>query len=54
MGLTSITIGDAVLADNPDIDLIICSDSTALPGQLQIAENKGLTKDDVKFIDIYP
>lgn len=43
----SVTIGEAVLADNPDIDLIICNDSTALPGQLQAAENKGLTKDDV-------
>ena len=43
----SVTIGEAVLADTPDIDLIICNDSTALPGQLQAAENKGLTKDDV-------
>ena len=43
----SVTIGEAVLADNPDIDLIICNDSTALPGQLQAAENKGLTKEDV-------
>lgn len=43
----SVTIGEAVLADNPDIDLIICNDSTALPGQLQAAENKGLTKADV-------
>ena len=43
----SVTIGEAVLADNPDIDLIICNDSTALPGQLQAAENKGLNKDDV-------
>ncbi len=43
----SVTIGEAVLADNPDIDLIICNDSTALPGQLQAAENKDLTKDDV-------
>jgi AI-2 transport system substrate-binding protein len=43
----SITVGEAVLDAHPDIDLIICNDSTALPGQLQAAENKGLTKDDV-------
>lgn len=43
----SITVGEAVLAAHPDIDLIICNDSTALPGQLQAAENKGLTKSDV-------
>lgn len=43
----AITVGEAVLDANPDIDLIICNDSTALPGQLQAAENKGLTKDDV-------
>ena len=43
----SISIGEAVLDAHPDIDLIICNDSTALPGQLQAAENKGLTKDDV-------
>ncbi|WP_293846789.1 substrate-binding domain-containing protein [uncultured Parolsenella sp.] len=37
----AITTGEAVLDAYPDIDLIICNDSTALPGQLQAAENKG-------------
>ena len=37
----AISIGEAVLAAYPNIDLIICNDSTALPGQLQAAENKG-------------
>lgn len=37
----AITIGEAVLDAFPEIDLIICNDSTALPGQLQAAENKG-------------
>ncbi len=37
----AITIGEAILDAYPDIDLIICNDSTALPGQLQAAENKG-------------
>ena len=37
----AITTGEAVLDAFPDIDLIICNDSTALPGQLQAAENKG-------------
>ncbi len=36
----AITTGEAVLDAFPDIDLIICNDSTALPGQLQAAENK--------------
>jgi AI-2 transport system substrate-binding protein len=43
----SITVGEGVLDANPDIDLIICNDSTALPGQLQAAENKGYDKDSV-------
>ena len=43
----AITVGEAVLDAHPDIDLIICNDSTALPGQLQAAENKGLNKEVV-------
>ena len=43
----AITTGEAILDAYPDIDLIICNDSTALPGQLQAAENRGLTQDDI-------
>ncbi len=43
----AITIGEAVLDAYPDIDLIICNDSTALPGQLQAAENKGYNEDTI-------
>ncbi len=43
----SVTIGESILEAYPDIDLIICNDSTALPGQSQAAQNKGLTKDDI-------
>lgn len=43
----AITVGEAILDAHSDIDLIICNDSTALPGQLQAAENKGLSKKDV-------
>lgn len=43
----AITVGEAVLSAHPDIDLIICNDSTALPGQLQAAENQGYTKADI-------
>lgn len=43
----AITVGEAVLTAHPDIDGIICNDSTALPGQCQAAQNLGLTKDDV-------
>ncbi len=44
---TCVTVGTAVLEDHPDIDLIICPDSTALPGQLDAAMQRGLDKDDV-------
>ncbi len=43
----AITIGEAVLEAHPDIDVIICNDSTALPGQLQAAENKGYNQDTI-------
>lgn len=43
----AITVGEAVLSANKDIDLVIANDSTALPGQLQAAQNNGLTKDDI-------
>jgi AI-2 transport system substrate-binding protein len=43
----AITVGEAVLSAYPDIDLVICNDSTALPGQLQAAENMGYNKDKV-------
>ena len=43
----AITVGEAVLSAHPDIDLIICNDSTALPGQLQAAENQSYTKDSI-------
>jgi AI-2 transport system substrate-binding protein len=43
----AITVGEAVLSAHPDIDLIICNDSTALPGQLQAAENQGYNQDNI-------
>lgn len=43
----AVSTGAAILDAYSDIDLIICNDSTALPGQLKAAQNKGLTKDDV-------
>lgn len=43
----AITVGESILAAHADIDLIICNDSTALPGQLQALQNNGLTQDDV-------
>lgn len=38
----AITVGESVLTAHPDIDGIICNDSTALPGQAQAAQNLGL------------
>ena len=43
----SVSIGESILEAYPDIDLIICNDSTALPGQCQAAQNKGLTAKDI-------
>ena len=43
----SISVGESIFAEHPDIDLIICNDSTALPGQAQAAQNLGLTAEDV-------
>ncbi|NLC89557.1 MAG: substrate-binding domain-containing protein [Clostridiaceae bacterium] len=43
----AVSIGASVLEANKDLDLIICNDSTALPGQCKAAQNAGLTKDDI-------
>lgn len=43
----AIDVGQAILSAHKDIDLIICNDSTALPGTLQAAQNKKLTKNDI-------
>ena len=43
----AISIGESILTDHSDIDLIICNDSTALPGQAQAAKNLGLSAKDV-------
>ena len=43
----ALTVGEAVLSAHKDIDLIICNDSTALPGQCQAAQNLGLNQKNV-------
>ncbi|MDR3077772.1 MAG: substrate-binding domain-containing protein, partial [Planctomycetota bacterium] len=43
----ALRVGEDILANHQDIDLIICNDSTALPGQCQAAENMNLGKNDV-------
>ncbi|PKM72027.1 MAG: hypothetical protein CVU91_11085 [Firmicutes bacterium HGW-Firmicutes-16] len=43
----SVSVGESILEAYSDIDLIICNDSTALPGQCQAAQNKGLTAEDI-------
>ncbi len=44
---TSVSVGESIFEAYPDVDLIICNDSTALPGQCGAAQNKGLTAADV-------
>lgn len=43
----AVSVGASILEAHKDIDLIICNDSTALPGQCKAAQNAGLTKNDV-------
>ncbi|MBR0598709.1 autoinducer 2 ABC transporter substrate-binding protein LsrB [Sinanaerobacter chloroacetimidivorans] len=43
----AVSVGESILKTYPDIDAIICNDSTALPGQAQAAENLGLSGKDV-------
>jgi AI-2 transport system substrate-binding protein len=43
----AVAVGEALLEEHPDVDLIICNDSTSLPGQAQAAQNQGLTAQDV-------
>ena len=43
----AISVGESILSAHSDIDLIICNDSTALPGQAQAAQNKGKTAKDI-------
>ncbi len=39
--------GEFIFSEHPDIDLILCNDSTALPGQCQAAENFDKNAQDV-------
>jgi AI-2 transport system substrate-binding protein len=50
----AITTGESILKANANIDLIICNDSTALPGQLQAAQNLGYDKNKVTITGFAP
>jgi len=50
----ALSVGQAILQSNSDIDLIICNDSTALPGQLQAAQNLGRNKSNVTITGFAP
>jgi len=50
----ALSVGQAILQSNSDIDLIICNDSTALPGQLQAAQNLGRNKNNVTITGFAP
>ena len=43
----AVAVGESILTEHPDIDLIICNDSTSLPGQAQALKNRGLFAKDV-------
>ena len=50
----AVSVGQTILTEHPDIDLIICNDSTALPGQCKAAENKGKTAKDITITGFCP
>lgn len=50
----AVAVGESIFAAHPDIDLIICNDSTALPGQAQAAQNRGLSSSDVTITGFAP
>ena len=50
----SVSVGESIFEAYPDVDLIICNDSTALPGQCGAAQNKGLTAADVTITGFCP
>jgi AI-2 transport system substrate-binding protein len=43
----ALEVGAQILEEHPNIDLIICNDSTSLPGQLQVLKDKHLDKNNV-------
>ena len=43
----AVVVGELIFKEHPDIDLIICNDSTSLPGQAQAAQNLGHSAKDV-------
>ncbi|MDR0622149.1 MAG: substrate-binding domain-containing protein [Deltaproteobacteria bacterium] len=43
----ALAVGKAILAEHPDIDAIICNDSTSLPGQAEALKELGLSAKDV-------
>jgi AI-2 transport system substrate-binding protein len=43
----ALSVGTEIFKKHPDIDLVICNDSTSLPGQAAAAQNLGLSADDV-------
>jgi len=50
----AISIGESIITAHPDIDVIICNDSTALPGQCQAAQNLGKTAKDISITGFAP
>jgi AI-2 transport system substrate-binding protein len=43
----ALSVGKQILEEHPDIDLIICNDSTSLPGQAQALKEAGKNAQDV-------
>jgi AI-2 transport system substrate-binding protein len=50
----ALAVGRAILDEHPDIDVIICNDSTSLPAQAQVLQERGLTARDVTVTGFAP
>lgn len=50
----AVQVGRQIFNEHPDIDLVICNDSTSLPGQAQAAKEMGLFAKDVTITGFAP
>ncbi|MDR2353835.1 MAG: substrate-binding domain-containing protein [Deltaproteobacteria bacterium] len=50
----ALSVGKEIISAHPDIDVIICNDSTSLPGQAQALQELGLGANDVTVTGFSP
>jgi AI-2 transport system substrate-binding protein len=50
----ALEVGRRILEEHPDIDVIICNDSTSLPAQAEVLKEAGLTSDKITVTGFSP